>query len=70
MSKINLPTICQDVYLDYRNNFLTIECMAAYYGISDAFAAAMLVEGKNIHAKRVELLKAKGKRNEAQEERT
>lgn len=44
-------------YLDRVNNFLTLECFAEHYGISEEFARHLIAEGKRLHEQNVELLK-------------
>ena len=44
---------CQEMYLDYFNNFLTIEGFADWYGIGEKQAAAIISAGRKIHHQRV-----------------
>jgi hypothetical protein len=37
-----------ELYLDYRNNFLTVEAFAAHYGLSYKTAEAIVVCGRTI----------------------
>ena len=37
-----------DMYLEYINNFLTIEKFAKYYGLSVDFAKALIKEAKRL----------------------
>ena len=34
------------LYLDWRNNFLTLAYFAEYYGISEAYASQIIEEGR------------------------
>ena len=43
----NLQKTLETLYLDYINNFLTVERFAEYYGISEDFALALLREAQN-----------------------
>ena len=38
-----------EMYLDWVNNFLTIECFAEYYEIEEDTARAIINEGREIH---------------------
>jgi hypothetical protein len=37
------------LYIEYINNFLTVEAFAEYYGYSVAFATALIAEGKRFN---------------------
>lgn len=37
------------MYLEYVNNFLTVERFAEYYGISEELATLLIKEGKKLH---------------------
>ena len=37
------------IYLDWVNNFLTVEGFASYYGISIENASKLIEEGRTIH---------------------
>lgn len=37
-----------EIYLDYFNNFLTVEAFAEYYGFSFDFAKALITECKRL----------------------
>ena len=39
----------RDVYLDWVNNFLTVEKFATYYGWSKETALQMIAEGRDLH---------------------
>ncbi len=43
----------QEMYLDWFNNFLTIERFAEWYAIGEDQAAAIISTGRNIHHHRV-----------------
>ena len=43
-----------DVYLEWVNNFLTIERFAEYYGLDEEDAKQLLVIAKKSHEQRVE----------------
>ena len=45
-----------DVYLEWVNNFLTIERFAEYYGLDEADAKQLLAIAKKSHEQRVEYL--------------
>ena len=40
--------LTEKMYLDYVNNFLTVESFSEYYNISEEFAVALIKEGKKI----------------------
>ena len=40
--------LTENMYLDYVNNFLTVESFSEYYNISEEFAVALIKEGKKI----------------------
>lgn len=46
-----------DLYLDWVNNFLTIEVFAEYYGLDDDDARDLLKLAKKCHEQRVDYLK-------------
>ena len=37
------------LYLDWRNNFLTLARFAEYYGISEAYASRLIEEGRQLN---------------------
>lgn len=39
------------IYLDYVNNFLTIDALAEHYEISESLAYELYQEGKSLHNK-------------------
>tara|TARA_R110002012_G_C11622682_1_gene609158 strand:+ start:1637 stop:1840 length:204 start_codon:yes stop_codon:yes gene_type:complete len=43
----------QEMYLDWFNNFLTVEGFADWYGISEERAAVIISAGRKIHHQRV-----------------
>ena len=43
----------QEMYLDWVNNFLTIEGFADWYGIGEKRAAVIISAGRKIHHQRV-----------------
>jgi len=45
------------MYLDYVNNFLTLERFAEYYGLSYTSAQRVYAVGKEVHEQRVANLK-------------
>ena len=47
------------LYLDYFNNFLSVERFAEYYGYSVIRANEILIKGKNDHENRVKQLNKK-----------
>jgi len=46
-----------DLYLDWINNFLTIEVFAEYYGLEEDDARELLVLSKKCHKQRVDFIK-------------
>jgi hypothetical protein len=55
MTKIKyLRDYLADVYLDWVNNFLTIERFAEYYGLDEGDAKQLLAIAKKSHEQRVE----------------
>ncbi len=44
----------RDMFLDWFNNFLTIERFAEYYGITETYARIVIKEGKRLHEEYVE----------------
>ena len=54
---IYLRDYLADLYLDWVNNFLSIERFAEYYGLDDDDARALLEIAKKSHEQRVEYLK-------------
>lgn len=58
MNKIKyLRNYLADLYLDWVNNFLTIERFAEYYGLDDDDARDLLKIAKKCHEQRVDYLK-------------
>jgi hypothetical protein len=55
--EIYLRDYLADLYLDWVNNFLTIEVFAEYYGLDDDDAKALLEIAKKSHEQRVEYSK-------------
>lgn len=39
----------QDLYLDYKNNFLTLSCFADHYGFSIEQCDILIVAGRKLH---------------------
>ena len=54
---IYLRDYLADVYLDWVNNFLTIERFSEYYGLDDDDSKALLEIAKKSHEQRVEYYK-------------
>jgi len=54
---IYLRDYLADLYLDFVNNFLTIEIFAEYYGLDEDDASDLLKLAKNSHEQRVDFLK-------------
>jgi len=54
---IYLRDYLADLYLDWVNNFLSIEIFAEYYGLDDDDAKALLEIAKKSHEQRVEYSK-------------
>lgn len=48
-SVLNVGTYFQNLYLDYVNNFLTVECFANYHGFDVDTATKYINIGKKIH---------------------
>ena len=42
----------EDVYLEWFKNFLTISCMAEYFGVSEKELEDKINKGKEIHNKK------------------
>ena len=38
-----------EIYLDYKNNFLTVGGYASYYGISESLAYALITEARALY---------------------
>lgn len=45
----NLHDKIKELYLDYRNNFLTVSAFADHYHISECLARAIINEGVFLH---------------------
>ena len=54
---IYLRDTLADLYLDWVNNFLTIEKFSEYYGLDDDDAKQLLVLAKKCHEQRVDFIK-------------
>jgi hypothetical protein len=54
---IYLRDYLADLYLDWVNNFLTIEVFSEYYGLEEDDAKKLLEVAKKSHEQRVEYLK-------------
>ena len=54
---IYLRDYLADLYLDWVNNFLTVEVFAEYYGLDEEDAKALLQIAKKSHEQRVEYSK-------------
>ena len=48
-SVLNVGKYFQNLYLDYANNFLTVECFANYHGFDVDTATKYINIGKKIH---------------------
>lgn len=51
-----MKNICdriQELYLDYVNNFLTVERFAEYYNLSERKAFKVIELGRQVHERRV-----------------
>ena len=48
-SVLNVGKYFQNLYLDYANNFLTVECFANYHGFDVGTAIKYISIGKKIH---------------------
>ena len=55
-SVLNVGKYFQDLYLDYVNNFLTIECFANYHGFDTDTALKYINIGKKIHNTKVKVI--------------
>ena len=62
MSIDRLKEICEDCYVLYLNDFLTIEYFAEYYGVSEEFSSSIINEGKRLREFRLEMKKKEIKR--------
>ena len=54
---IYLRDTLADLYLDWVNNFLTIEKFSEYYGLDEEDAKQLLVLAKKCHEQRVDFIK-------------
>lgn len=54
---IYLRDYLADLYLDWVNNFLTVEVFAEYYGLDEEDAKQLLVLAKKCHEQRVDFIK-------------
>ena len=54
---IYLRETLADLYLDWVNNFLTIEKFSEYYGLDEEDAKQLLVLAKKCHEQRVDFIK-------------
>jgi hypothetical protein len=54
---IYLRDYLADLYLEWVNNFLTIEIFSEYYGLDEDDAKALLEIAKKSHEQRVDFLK-------------
>ena len=54
---IYLRDILADLYLDWVNNFLTIERFSEYYGLDEEDSKELLKLAKKCHEQRVDFLK-------------
>jgi hypothetical protein len=54
---IYLRDTLADLYLDWVNNFLTIEKFSEYYGLDEDDAKQLLVLAKKCHEQRVDFIK-------------
>lgn len=54
---IYLRDTLADLYLDWVNNFLTIEKFSEYYGLDEKDAKQLLVLAKKCHEQRVDFIK-------------
>jgi hypothetical protein len=46
-----------DLFLDYFNNFLTVDRFAEYYGLEPRVASRVIQWGRKLHEKRAERVK-------------
>jgi hypothetical protein len=58
MSNVNISIsftkVVREIYLDWVNNFLTVQRFAEYYGISEDFAIELIGEGRRLHENAVQ----------------
>ena len=54
---IYLRDTLADLYLDWVNNFLTIEKFSEYYGLDEEDAKQLLVLAKKCHEQRIDFIK-------------
>ena len=57
LKTIYLRDTLADLYLDWVNNFLTIEKFSEYYGLDEEDAKQLLVLAKKCHEQRVDFIK-------------
>lgn len=55
-----------DLYLDYVNNFLTVDYFAEYHGIQRGQALSLITYGRDCHELRVQANKARYKKQKFQ----
>lgn len=55
LSQVGFENFLEAVYLDYFNNFLTVNGFASYYNISLALAERLVNDGREIHRIKTEI---------------
>ena len=49
LKSVKIKQALEAFYLDYVNNFLTVECMSSYYGIDENTCNELINIGRNIN---------------------
>ncbi len=57
LKTIYLRDTLADLYLEFVNNFLTVEIFSEYYGLDEEDAKQLLVLAKKCHEQRVDFIK-------------
>lgn len=57
--KLWIGNICVDMFLDYFNNFLSVEKFAEHYAIPEDLAKQIIKFGRHVHERNVEQGKVK-----------
>lgn len=51
-----MKKILQNIFMDWFNNFLTVECFANHYGFTEEKAMRVIALGRKVHNQKVERL--------------
>lgn len=55
----NLKIQLADLFLQYINDFLTLQSFASFYGMSESSAKKLIDVGRDFHEERVEIMRGK-----------